>query len=69
MTNVELHPEFLTKNGKREFAVLSYKEFLALEEWLEDARDLLEIREGREIDSDVPNLTLDEVEREFGIRK
>ena len=68
MTNVELHPEFLTKNGKREFAVLSYKEFLALEEWLEDASDLLEIRNGREADAHLPNLTLEEVETEFGIR-
>ncbi len=68
MTSVELHPEFLTKDGKREFAVLSYKEFLALEEWLEDASDLLEIREGRQTNSDLANVTLDEVEKEFGIQ-
>lgn len=68
MTNVELHPEFLTKNGQREFAVLTYKEFLALEEWLEDASDLLEIRDCREADSRLPNVTLDEVEKEFGIQ-
>jgi len=68
MTKVQLHPEFLTKDGKREFAVLSYKEFLALEEWLEDVLDLLEIRDERGADSKLANVTLDEVEKEFGIK-
>ncbi len=28
---IKLHPEFLTKNGKKEFAVLSYEEFLKIQ--------------------------------------
>ncbi len=68
MTKVQLHPEFLTKDGKREFAVLSYKEFLALEEWVEDVHDLLEIRDERGADSELASVTLDEVEKEFGIK-
>jgi hypothetical protein len=34
---IQLHPEFLKKNGKREFVVLPYDEFVAVQELLEDA--------------------------------
>ncbi len=29
MMAIELHPQFLTKNGEKQFAVLSYQEFVA----------------------------------------
>ena len=32
---IELHPEFLTKNGKN-FAILPYEEFLKIQELLEE---------------------------------
>jgi hypothetical protein len=28
---IPLHPEFITKNGKKEFVVIPYKEFAALQ--------------------------------------
>jgi hypothetical protein len=68
MTTIELHPEFLTKNGRREFAVLRYEEFVELEEWLRDTSDLLEIREKRTTAPEEPNIPLEEVEKEFGLR-
>jgi PHD/YefM family antitoxin component YafN of YafNO toxin-antitoxin module len=37
---IELHPEFITKNGQKEFAILPYEEFLKLQEILEDLEDL-----------------------------
>ena len=37
---IELHPEFLTKNGQKQFAVLPYEEFLKITELLEDLEDL-----------------------------
>ncbi|MDJ0729642.1 MAG: hypothetical protein QNJ33_06575 [Crocosphaera sp.] len=33
---IKLHIEFLTKNGKREFAILPYDEFLQIQELLEE---------------------------------
>ncbi|OGT29558.1 MAG: hypothetical protein A2W28_12330, partial [Gammaproteobacteria bacterium RBG_16_51_14] len=42
-----LHPEILVKNGKKRFAVLPYEEFLALQERLADAEDLLELRKAK----------------------
>ena len=68
MTTIELHPEFLTKNGEKQFAVLSYQEFVALQEWLEDAEDLLDLRAAKEAESDVPTISLSEIEKEFGIQ-
>jgi hypothetical protein len=63
MTTIQLHPEFLTKDGRREFAVLRYEEFVELEEWLHDISDLLEIRDARNEVSDEPNVPLEEIEK------
>jgi len=65
--HIELHPEFLTKNGEREFAVLPYSEFKALQELLEDIEDILDLRAAREEDAGKPNLSLEEVKQDLGI--
>jgi hypothetical protein len=62
MTRPELHPEILTKNGRKEFAVLPYEEFLALQEWLADVEDLLDLRAAKEAEQDAPTASLAEVE-------
>ena len=43
---IKLHPEFLSKNGKTEFVVLTYEEFQASEELLEALEDLIDLRAG-----------------------
>lgn len=68
MTAIELHPEFLSKNGERQFAVLPYQEFIALQEWLEDAEDLLDLRVAQKEEANAPTISLSEIEREFGIQ-
>jgi len=67
MTNIELHPEFLTANGKKQFAVLPYQEFVALQEWIEDTEDLRALRVAREENADEPSYTIEEVRKELGI--
>ena len=67
MTTIELHPEFLTANGERQFAVLPYKEFVALQEWIEDTMDLHELRLAREENKNEQTYSLDEVKKELGI--
>lgn len=64
---IPLHPEFLTKNGKREFAVLPYDEYLALREYLEDAEDLRDLREVRSEDGAAPSVSLSEVKKQLGL--
>lgn len=68
MSRPKLHPEILTKNGRKEFAVLPYEEFLALQEWLEDLEDLVELRAAKESEQSAPTVSLDEVDRRLGDR-
>jgi hypothetical protein len=62
-----LHPEILVKNGKKQFAVLPYEEFLAVKERLEDAEDLLALRRAKRADGRKPSLSLAKVKKELGI--
>jgi hypothetical protein len=62
MSRPELHPEILTKNGRKEFAILPYEEFLALQEWLADVEDLLDLRAAKEAEQSAPTVSLAEVE-------
>ncbi len=49
---IELHPEFLIKNGKKEFAVLTYEEFMKIKEILEDLEDLEDLIQAKEEEKD-----------------
>ena len=62
MSRPELHPEILTKNGRKEFAVLPYEEYIALQEWLADIEDLLDLRAAKDAERDAPTVSLTEVE-------
>ena len=62
MSKPELHPEILTKNGRKEFAVLPYEEYIALQEWLADVEDLLDLRAAKDAEQDAPTVSLTEVE-------
>jgi hypothetical protein len=60
---IELHPEFLTKNGQKEFAILPYEEFLKIQELLEDLEDLKDLGEAKQEEKDTPSVSLDEVKK------
>ncbi|BAZ31818.1 hypothetical protein NIES4074_42910 [Cylindrospermum sp. NIES-4074] len=60
---IELHPEFLTKNGQKEFAILPYEEFLKIQELLEDLEDLKDLREAKQEEKNSPSIALDEVKK------
>ena len=60
---IQLHPEFLTKNGNREFAVLPYDEFLKIQELLEDLEDLQDLRKAKEEEKNSPSICLNEVKK------
>jgi len=67
MNPIKLHPEFLRKNGKNEFVVLPYEEFVALQELLEDVEDLYDLRAAKKESAEGTNLSLDEVKKELGL--
>ena len=65
---MELHPEFLIKNGKKEFVVLPYEEFVALQELLAHAADLRDLRAAKQEEHDAPTLPLASVKAELDIK-
>ena len=64
---IEFHPEFLKKNGKNEFVVLPYEEFVTIQELLEDAEDLLLPQQAKQEDEGKPGVPIEDVMKRFGI--
>lgn len=64
---IEFHPEFLKKDGKNEFVVLPYEEFVAIQDLLSDAQDLIELRQAKAEEGDEPTVSLEEVRKKFGL--
>jgi len=64
---IEFHPEFLKKNGKNEFVVLPYEEFVTIQELLEDAEDLLLPQQAKQEDEGKPGVANEDVMKRFGI--
>jgi hypothetical protein len=69
VTDMTLHPEILIKNGKKQFAVLPYEEFLAAQEKLADAEDLFELRKAKRAEAKKPSIPLSEVKRRLGLSR
>ena len=57
----------LIKNGKKQFAVLPYEEFLILKERLAEAEDLLELRKAKRAESKKRSMDLGTVKRKLGL--
>ena len=64
---LELHPNILEKEGRKEFVVLPYEEFLALQQILTDAQDLMDLREAKDAEQDAPSMTFNEVKQQLGL--
>lgn len=64
-----LHPQVIEKEGKKEFVVLPYEEFLQIQEALEDFEDLRELRKEREESMDAPSRSLREIGKELGFER
>lgn len=62
-----LHPEILVKDGKKQFAVLPYEEFVSLKERLEDMEDLLQLRKAKKAEGRKRSVPLARVKRELGL--
>ncbi len=64
---LSLHPQFVTKAGKKEFVVLPYQEFLVLQEMLEDAEDLMDLRVAKRESEEESSLSLEEARSELDL--
>jgi len=64
---IKLHPEFLVKEGKKEFAVLPYEEFVELQEFLADAQDLRDLRAAKKLEGAKPGVSLEQTKEILGL--
>ncbi|MGD9733554.1 MAG: hypothetical protein AB7U45_15355 [Desulfamplus sp.] len=62
-----LHPQFLTREGRKVFAVLPYEEFCRIQNILMDFEDLLELRQAKAEESTASTYSLKEVKTLLGI--
>lgn len=60
---IQLHPEFITRNGNKEFAVLPYEEFTKIQELLEDLEDLQDLRKAKKEEENSLLIPLSEVKK------
>jgi PHD/YefM family antitoxin component YafN of YafNO toxin-antitoxin module len=58
-----IHAQILTKNGKKEFAIMSYKDFLKVQETLEDYEDLRALRAAKAKEKSAKSISLKEAKR------
>jgi hypothetical protein len=64
---IEIHPEILERNGEKQFVILPYEEFVAIQEALADADDLAALRSAKIEEREAPSVPLADVLEEFGI--
>jgi PHD/YefM family antitoxin component YafN of YafNO toxin-antitoxin module len=64
---ITIRPKILEKEGKKEFVVLTYEEFLKIQEELEDYEDLKALRKAKQEEADAPTIDLEEAKKELGL--
>lgn len=57
----------LVKNGKKEFVILTYEEFVALQDRLADTDDLTDLRKAKRAEQKKKGIPLSEIKRELGV--
>jgi hypothetical protein len=63
---MSIHPQIIEKEGKKEFVVLPYEEFLQIQAALEDFDDLRILREEKTTSASEPTRKLDDILAEIG---
>lgn len=64
----KLKPEFLKKNGRTEFVVLTAEDYHAFREMIEDAQDVLSLRQARAANRGAPGIPLEQMMRKLGMK-
>jgi len=60
---MDLKPQVIKKDGKEEYVVLPYDEFLKIEQILEDYEDLIDLRKAKAETINEPSIPFNEVEK------
>jgi hypothetical protein len=60
-----LNIQIIKKNGKKEYVVMPYDEFLRVQEELDDYQNLRCLREAKEADQYAPTISIDELKKQL----
>jgi PHD/YefM family antitoxin component YafN of YafNO toxin-antitoxin module len=63
-----VNAQIIKKNGKKEYVVLPYEEYLRIQEELEDYQDLRSLREAKETEKDATTIGMAELKKRIGRR-
>ena len=63
---MSIHPQVIEKDGRKEFVVLPYEEFLQMQAEIEDYEDLKTLRDEKARAHSEPTRSLDSVLKEIG---
>ena len=64
---VALHPKILEKDGKKEFAVIPYEEFIQLQEELENYEALKALRDAKSKEANASTISFEDAKKELDI--
>jgi hypothetical protein len=65
---ITLNAQIIKKEGRKEYVVLPYEEFLEVQEELHNYEDLRCLREAKEAEKGAPTISIDEIKRQMGGR-
>ena len=68
MAILKLKPEYLKKDGKKEFVILAYKDFLKIEETLQDYSDLIALRKAKKSEKNKKKISLSDAKKLLGVQ-
>jgi PHD/YefM family antitoxin component YafN of YafNO toxin-antitoxin module len=63
-----VNAQIIKKNGKKEYVVLPYEEYLRIQEELEDYQDLRSLRGVKETEKDATTIGMAELKKRIGRR-
>jgi PHD/YefM family antitoxin component YafN of YafNO toxin-antitoxin module len=64
-----MNAQIIEKHGKKEYAVIPYKDFVRMQEELENYYDLLALRQAKADSRNQKGRSFDEVAKELGLKK
>lgn len=64
---ISINPQVLEKNGKKEFAILPYEDFLKMQEELECYNDLRILREAKQEEQNASPVSFEEAKKILNI--
>jgi PHD/YefM family antitoxin component YafN of YafNO toxin-antitoxin module len=65
---ISINAQILEKNGKKEFAILPYEDFLKMQEELECYNDLRILREAKQEEQNASSVSLEEAKNILNIK-